>query len=74
MITDIQNQVPKHFLIAARLKALGKDQEYLAKKLKRSQPAISQALNGQNDKLLQRIETHVIYLERLTNPNLNEGI
>jgi hypothetical protein len=40
------------------------DQPYLAKKLHRSQTAISQALAGKRRELLARITRHLDYLER----------
>jgi hypothetical protein len=40
------------------------DQQYLAKKLKRSEVAVSFALNGKSKKLLARIITHLDYLDR----------
>jgi hypothetical protein len=40
------------------------DQRYLARKLKRSDVAISYALSGKGKKLLARIIVHLDYLER----------
>jgi hypothetical protein len=40
------------------------DQRYLAKKLKRSEMAISYALNGKRNQLLARITKHLDWLER----------
>ena len=40
------------------------DNQYLARKLRRSETAISFALNGRRKQLLARIITHLDYLDR----------
>jgi predicted transcriptional regulator len=49
--------------IKQRIKTLGKNQMYFAKKMNRTQAAISRALNGELEPLYNRIVRHIEWLE-----------
>jgi hypothetical protein len=64
MKQDNQLQAPDPATVALRIRIRGIEQDALAKRLRRSQTAISRALAGERKTLLGRINRYLDYLDR----------